>query len=206
MRKPTSRAAATECSLGRKPQESLVISRCPAPKGRHRGRCHALCHPFGAGRHFNSDVPGAYALVVLHIFLRPGACPLEIHARFYIGRLSNFPAFVRGASQAAFGGLRGATDDGGGAAFGLETNVKLQGASPWPLTKKPLIVQHSHFHTSNQKMCRTTSAYAPGYTLPSLRDCRPASRLSDGRLRYIGITADRMLISSVPSVLSLVDQ
>ena len=53
------------------------------------------------------------ALVVLHIFLRPGACPLEIHARFYIRRLPILPAFVRVASQAAFGSLRGDTDDGG---------------------------------------------------------------------------------------------
>ncbi|HUY31726.1 MAG TPA: hypothetical protein VMV69_03025, partial [Pirellulales bacterium] len=53
--------------------------------------------------------------------------------------------------------------------FDLETNVKLQGASPWPLTKKPLIAQHSHFTTCDQKMCRTTRAYAPGYTLPPLR-------------------------------------
>jgi hypothetical protein len=78
------------------------------------------------------------ALVVLHIFLRPEACPLEIHARFYIRRLANLPALVRVASQAAFGSLRGDTDDGGGAAFGLEANVKLQGTSPWPLTKKPV--------------------------------------------------------------------
>src|SRR5258708_9015824 len=30
---------------------------------------------------------GANALVVLHIFLSPGACPLGFHARFYIRRL-----------------------------------------------------------------------------------------------------------------------
>jgi len=55
------------------------------------------------------------------------------------------PAFVRVASQAAKGSLRGDTDDGMAAAFDLDANVKLQGASPWPLTKKPAIAQHSQF-------------------------------------------------------------
>ena len=65
----------------------------------------------------------------------------------------------RVASQAAQGGLRGDRDEGGignVAAFDLEANVKLQGASPWPLTKKLAIARRSQFTTSSRKMCRTT--------------------------------------------------
>ena len=44
------------------------------------------------------------------------------------------PAYVRVAPQAAFGGLRGDADAGARPAFDVETNVKYQGTSPWPVS------------------------------------------------------------------------
>ena len=90
------------------------------------------------------SVTGAAASLYYTSSERPGACPLEFHARFYIGSFSKSPAFVRLAPQAAAGGLRGEADAGARPAFDVETNVKRgthvvgRGTSPWPVFRADL--------------------------------------------------------------------
>jgi len=101
---------------------------------------------------------------------RPRACPVEFHARIYTRGRPGLPAFPRVGPQAAEGGLRADTDGGDAAVFDLETNVKLQGASPWHLTKRPgstTDVAPSGLY--DEETDAIPGAYAPGYTLSPLR-------------------------------------
>jgi len=122
---PALLAGQTAAPAGQAGRGRFKLATCVEQRGRkpQESRSNSVCQPRRGDR---------------ELIKRPRACTVESHACFYTRTHAGSPAFVRIAPPAASGGRRGDTDGGNAAAFDLETNVKLQGASPWPLTKKPV--------------------------------------------------------------------